>query len=212
MLFISRYFGRDAYGVVDTDDGVEEIVPYSTLQDACTAYDLDIKGASYSGTKFENYLYRFVNDICPYQPIETVTTLQTKIKMLRHVEVLTYKDMITSICWKPYELSEPVSIRLSDFGHVCTDFFLENNLNSRTHTVTLVIDDSVIMSEYSLLLKREKTRTGIGDFGVVVDVREVTNLETLKLVYSSLRYLFAEFGCLVTDHQERFEAMRRLFQ
>ena len=56
MLFVSRRLPSQCFGVVDTDDGVETIVPIDELGSIVGDFGIDVKGVSIdtfpNGTKY----------------------------------------------------------------------------------------------------------------------------------------------------------------
>lgn len=207
MLFVSRYIGKTQYGVVDTDDWKEEVVSYEQIQDACVNHRLEIMGTEVSTSNFENYFYLFVVDIFPYQPPELISHLQTKTRVLKHVDVTAYNFMITSVFIDAESITSPKYIRLSDYGVFCADCFLENNRGSREHKVTLVLDDRIEVSELAFHFRRQNEFQGIGRIGVKVDISEVTNKETLRRVFSSFNGSIIEANRYIVDRHDRIESL-----
>ena len=181
MLFISRRVGLDCFGVVDTDDGVEEVVNKDDIAENVTRYKLDIKGVKEVGT------LGIAVDIEPYQDVATMTRLQTKTSMLSKVDVTVYDKYITSIRW--HTIDEPATIRLSDFGERCEDCILVGNTLQGEHNITLVFDDKLkSITPHTLTVEGWSTSLGKDGRGVVVDLRELTNETIVEDVYRSLLF------------------------
>lgn len=186
MLYISRCIDFSKYGVVDTDDGVEEVVGLMDIIKMVRDTHIDIKGVVSDPdiicSDFGPGMIR------PYQPAETMTALQAKTNLLSHVCVKTYGTMITSVCWRVDELREPVRIRLSDFGSSCADCILRENLLLGSKTVILVLDDKLSVTPKTFRLGRlmpsaVDIKEGIG---VVFDMHEVRNKRLASRIYFSL--------------------------
>ena len=132
----------------------------------------------------------FIESIDVYQPPETLSQLQLKMKMLRHVDVKVFGSCVTSVTWNADKITSPVTVRLSDFGTSCAARLLSGNVNAGEHRITLVLDDKISIDPDSFTF-------GTGDFGigedmgktsmgVVLDLRELTDELTAKLIYMSL--------------------------
>lgn len=186
MLYVSRFVGKTAYGVVDTDDGVEDIVGVSVLMEALRTVGNIIVGANAVPTG--GPLWHFIEKIRPYQPSETMTQLQVKTSLLKHIDVLTYNSMVTSVQVRASEITAPVTIRLSDFGSMCADGVFRGLTWEGRHTVTVVIDDRIKFLENSFDLPVEdKARClGVDGAGIMFDLREVSRPDVYKAVYSAV--------------------------
>lgn len=179
MLFISRIAGLGIYGVVDTDDGVEEVVDEVALWEAKSQLGLDIRGVSEVDETTVIAL--------PYQDTSTMTLLQTKTSVLHKVDVKVYNGYITSIIW--HEITEPVYLRLSDFGDRCESCILYGNKAPGWVNMFLILDDKIkSISEHTFTIEGWSTAVGKDGRGVSIDVRECTNEVLVDMVYRSLMY------------------------
>lgn len=120
MLYISRYIGKDAYGVVDTNTWDEEIMSFDRILEVAFERSIKIRGVDtvvfgQSGGR-----------VCAYQPDELQTPLKLKAKMMTSVVVKTFASVITAVDWNICDIKHDVSIRLSDFGTSCADYLLDN--------------------------------------------------------------------------------------
>lgn len=200
MLFISRNVGTDKYGVVDTDDNVEEVLTWSELVHAVLDCGLEIAGAPrgmVGGTPV-------VAKAVPYQHESYATPLMSKTSLLRHVDITVWRSMITRVFWRAEEADGPIRIRLSDFGDSCADcMLLDNNISAWGNRVTLVLDDKITLSDCTFTL-RNPNMSAIGAesaLRVALDVRDVTRIDTIKMVY---RYLSqASIIHYIEDSDER---------
>lgn len=206
MLYISRYVHPQGYGVVDTDDDTEEVVTREDIYLVCCALGIKVRGVilETDDTGFTYVAYAGV-----YQPAETQTQLQIKTRLLRHVEVLVYKSMITHIRWSPNDIKEPVTIRLSDFGTTLADYCLTSIAPAGCHKVTLIIDDKIQFSEKGCFFATDMSvDIGVRGLGVVLDLREMTNDAVVRQLYKIMYDGdFARLFDSLLDTPERMERM-----
>ena len=181
MLYISRRIGNTQYGVVDTDDMVEEAVDMSTLQDLYLNKGITIFGLNAVQRK-----------ATVYQPVNMRSKQQVKMKMLRHVDVKVYQSFITSIVLDSAQITKPVDIVLSKFGSIIADRVFEGNQNVGEHKATVYLDDTLTWRADAFWCGHDFSGTfiGIGDkrygYGVVVDCSSVKNDELVWFLYRAL--------------------------
>lgn len=179
MLFISRRIGFD-YGVVDTDDDTEEVVTDDELRQLHNVFGLTI-----SGLTMRDYIEPRV---VVYQPEETITPLQVKTRVMKHVDIKVYKDMITSIRFRASDImGESVEIRLSDFGTRCADYVLAGNVYvGRFPKLRLIFDDKVSMCP-NAFVRLPYSNALIGDHGIGVqyDLTDMSD-KRAKQMYETL--------------------------
>lgn len=170
--------GDHKYGVVDSDDGVETIVPLNVLANAVRNLKLDIKGATF--TDLPNIGFgEYIGSIFPQQLQETVTQLQVKTNVLYHIDIKVYKNIITSIRWRSDEITQPVRVRLSDFGKVLGDRCLSGNRPSTRHPVTLIFDDNISLETCALWRPASLENSE----SLILDIRDLTNYTTVMRIY-----------------------------
>lgn len=223
MLFISRRalmtledddesYNSMGYGVVDTDDGIEELWDEDHLGMAINTHHLAIAGAPEE--------YKLGDIMKPYQAPETVSKLQVKTKLVKQVDVTVHKDAITSITWDATKLSEPVSIRLSDFGDQCDDFLFYGRYIQGGYPVTFVFDDRLMVVR-PMAFRLELSDMSYGrasrymggrgwlSLGIRFDLRELTKDSLAEIIYSQL----LKYNTLdaVIDSKARKERMKRRF-
>lgn len=202
MLFLSRRFAVDTYGVADTDDDSETIIKFSDLRSLSEVPNLEIKGLRlwYNGSSL-------AASILPYQDPATVSALQLKTSIAHHVDVITYKDIITGIKIHSELISTPVTLRLSNYGRECSAFLFRGyNQRSRTKKLELVLDDKLILDEKSFFLGGMDNGGSIGTsgIGVVFNLTEVTDNMIANNVYTALcNKNVLEVNMSVIDHKER---------
>ena len=189
MLFLSRcvhvFKGENigtelSFGIVDTDDDVEEVVGMVELTDAVCNHGIEIAGVELAN-------YGRMESLVPYQDIRSMTATQTKLSVMNHVLVTLYKGMITGINFDGGLIDKPVSIRLSDLGHTCADYLLINGKNYDRHKITLVIDDKVKFTKHSFAaVSRLSGRIGVDGYGVVFDLRNLRDDAAAEIIYNNV--------------------------
>lgn len=177
MLYVSRRIGNFSYGVVDTDDGTEEVVKKGDI----------VEAVNHLGVKIEGFDAK-TKKVHIYQPEDTLTQLQVRARVLKHLDIKIYGSMITCIKWNPAEIKHPVSIKLSDFGRFCADRILMENEHAGHHTVTLVFDDGIVFKPDAFWLGHalDASYAGVDGYGVLFDLRLMTENELVWWVYRVL--------------------------
>lgn len=175
MLYISRRIGANKVGVVDTDDGVEQII--SLYQFGSSMYKkLGVRGCTFTGR------YQSGAIVLPYQPDETRSPVQLKARLLTGVDIKVYNDIVTNINLSTV-LNPPVTIRLSDFGSKCSDCLLLGNKDTGRHIITLVFDNKISVGDDAFRRDIEIIGLGVQGVGVKFDLREA---EDVSKIYSGL--------------------------
>ena len=179
MLYISRYVDNDAYGLVDTDNGVEQVAEYGYLQEAVFKNHATIAGVEALPGPFDAIR------VSPYQPVETMTQLQVKTNLMRFIDIKTYGDMITSVVWDEEKITRPVSIRLSDFGTILADKFMSNGVGGCEKLVTFVLDNKLKYSFFAFVSPRQygPKREQLDSVGVTFDMRELNERNARSAYY-----------------------------
>lgn len=185
MLYISRrkrISTSNQYGVVDTDDNTESFVTFRELLDLIYHKNMTIVGCSKTRSRSLN--------IIPHQLGEFTTQYQAKLSTICGVKVVTWHGMITSVSYTGDKAWGNPIVRLSELGYSCADFIFQNCEYTDGPSLTVVLDDKVSLSEFSL---RDQSSldafngTGITpiDRGIVLDIRDVTDMRTVMAVYDS---------------------------
>lgn len=197
MLYISRYFGVGRYGVVDTDDGVEQVVTKKELVNSLNL-GCEIRGASDENT------------IRVYQPTETRSQLQVKTYALLRVDIKTYKDCIVDISFDPNQITNPVTLRLSDYGKKCGDYLLAYTKQAAKHKVTLILDDKIGFGKKSFWIPPSNN---LEAFGLNIDIRELCD-DTALIFYSSvyLKYISRWYYGIIDDDKRKVRMVMRMKQ
>ena len=201
MLYISRRIGANKAGVVDIDDGVEQII--SLYQFGSSMYKkLGVRGCTFTG------MYQSSVIVLPYQPDETRSPIQLKARLLTGVDIKVYNDIVTNINLSAV-LNPPVTIRLSDFGSKCSDCLLLGNKDTGRHIITLVFDNKISVGDDAFRRDIEIIGLGVQGVGVKFDLREA---EDVSKIYSGLiRFNGWQILSSVIDHRERFDSMVRMY-
>lgn len=194
MLYLSRFLGPDAYGVVDTDDGVEDIVSFSDL------YSALIAGIEVVGVCATNLSGHTI-----HQPAETSSQFQVKTNLLYGVDVKTFGDTITNI--RLDNCSKPVTLRLSYYGKSCAGFIFTGNKNVGRHRLTLVVDVDFTEDTFKVHPMLEFFYAGASGIGVIYDLRELDD-EKAGLAYKTIFVDSAkELSASVIDVESRKRRM-----
>lgn len=213
MLFISRYVYVGGHrtdddftsispsfcaGVYDTDDGVEELASLSSLDMAYGNFRIDIEGIdSYSidGN-------RYISEIRPYQPPETLTPYQLKLITLYGIHTTVFKNMLTGMWWENLPSEKPVVIRLSEIAPECGDYLLNNASVIGRQVVTIVLDDSV---KFGTSTFKVLSSMSIGEktLGVAFDLRELTDDDKASIIYSLYKGMSGYRSIIDRDDRKR---------
>lgn len=174
MLYLSRYRPELSYGIVDTDDDVEEIVSRDELRTAVMTYGLSIEGMSVSPGKHGP----FVQFAQPYQDSRYVTTLMTKTRLVYGVEVRVWRDEVTYVLFNTDITPAGTAIRLSDYGsRFCGYSVVKWTIHRPDNDATIILDDNI-----KIIDKSPK----MSEWGVRYDVRELSNSSVVECMYREL--------------------------
>ena len=174
MLYISKCRGKSKYEVIDTDDGVAEVVTYGQVVDAVRS-GVDIKGVKC----FIKDGVPYIQEVKVYQHQDSMTVRQTKAKVLAGVDIKLHNGEITSFNWVDSIVQPNVRIRLSDYGSKCADGIFETGMWKHKVPIIIVLDDKIKLRRQSL--------TGACQCSQLkIDVSEVTDIKTLNIVYKEL--------------------------
>lgn len=207
MYYVSRRYGTNKFGVTDTEDGVEEMFTYQELKEAVVDLGIDIKGVEVFTRCTRQGQRRSISGISVYQLEDTVQTKQIKLHVLTGVDVKTAGDEIVGISWSNPDERKPYSLRLSNYGKSCANYIFSDIKEYRwglASFLTIILDDKIEVTS--------KTFKRCAGFGVIVDLREVTNEKTVKAVYSEMiseRYMSStRLPNHVIDNEERLNYWR----
>lgn len=174
MLYVSRVLSRSRVCVCDSEDGVEDILGAEELVKYVRDLGIEIKGISLDVRGGKTRVFAD-----PYQPPTSITASQSKCMMLNGVEILVTNDVICCIRWSKSSIpSQPVRIRLSDYGKSCANYLFWWQGLCQNTSLTLVFDDNITITSKSLV--------HIEKLGVRCDITEVTDQKMVDKVYRSV--------------------------
>lgn len=181
MYYVSRRYSTSKFGVIDTDDGVEDTFTIKELQELVCEKGIEIKGVeTYTKCTSHGQTMR-IRGIQVYQPEENVNVSQVKLHVITGVDIKTQGTEIVSVTWRSLSERKPCSVRLSTFGSSCADYLFSDISEYKFGVgsfLTLILDDKITVSGKSF--KRCAT------VGIIMDLREVTNNRTAECVYKEL--------------------------
>lgn len=192
MLYISRRVGRNTFGVVDTDDYVEEVVSWKDIEEAVLVRGLDIVGIKKTSINSLSY------DVDVYQNPAFAKSVQGKASVLYGVNIKVSGTEIVDIS-VPADLRVPlVRIRLSDYGQSLSKRILNDNIVIKgDKKLILVLDDSIkVMNKSFENISHLSGR-------LKLDVTEVTNERILINAYASDNY--RDIDMYMMDNIERLD-------
>lgn len=193
MLYISRSIGRNRYGVMDTDDGVEQVVTRSELSKYVLDDGLNIVGCEL--VDYGNGMWYVL--ATPYSP--EVDASRSKMNVLKGIDYNVTDGVLISMNLKKCRVD--TTIRLSEICSTIDDFaFISHRNNQGSNKVTLVLDDNV-------KAKSEHSFEGLaGGNNVILDLREVTYKPTVRRAYAGFIGIHApyrEFEIPILDNEPR---------
>ena len=197
MLYISRPITSMQYGVVDTDDDVENIVTFNELAHAVISLNIDIKGVSTVNSSIQG---RAIRGIECYQDERYLTGAQAKARMLLGIEIRTFKSEITGIVVHSDIFKDNTVIRLSDFGSSMSGRVAVRWTNIGTslkNTLIVVLDPKLEM----LCEPPSPTMRG-----VKLDIRELGCNWVVKKIYTTLankKVPYAGWCSYIIDTEEQ---------
>ena len=183
MLYISRFVGQSKYGVVDTDDGSETVVTYKELCEYALDLGMHIEGVNVVTETVRGRARLAIRGISAVQDVATVSNSQTKLKILRGIDIKTYNGKIVSMTAEKGVAQAGTRVRLSDYGNECGEYIFKSMLfgysgAQYTGSIIVVLDDKVKITSKSL--------RDFHDHGVTLDMTEVTNKDVIEYVCREL--------------------------
>lgn len=182
MLYISRLASGENYGVMDTDDGVEEIVSFKELKRIVLKDKVGIKGVSVVRHQTLKSLLgqtdgtvlrpEYSIEVEVYQPVAERSLKQVKNATISGVNVIKNGDIVTGI--KVSAVGQPVTIRLSDFGTKFDNYvFSKHPRGISGLQLTFILDDSIKCTARSFMYWETYCTM---DVSGVTDIRIINNL------------------------------------
>lgn len=200
MLYLSRVIDDRSYGVVDTDDDVEQVVTREELSTAIIKYGIAIEGIAYDKA-IGGYRLRFDG---VYQDPRYCSTLQMKAKTVLGVDIVTFRDEIVSILVDKSVVRSGLRVRLSDYATKFNCFSpIGWSVSVGNGSLVLVFDDSI---EFVGGVPRFETPD------VCLDLSDVTNEALVTKIYEKLAKTnsidYTEWPKFVMDRPERYRFWR----
>lgn len=204
MFYVSRRVGATKYGVVDTDDNHEDVMDKAEIKNAVCKLGVQILGVT---TKIGKSNLLTIDRIEVYVPPAVRTKQESKLLMLKKIDIKSSGGKILSLDWNPLPNSPNRVIRLSDYGTSCGPTILPQRYVKEGYphhvadqNITLILDDKITIER--------KTFKGCYATGLVFDLREVTNKQTVEWFYAELGVDIAldNVRPTVLDKPERIDA------
>lgn len=179
MLYISRSLGVGKWAVTDTDDGVEEAVTSSKLQEALKS-GIEIKGAelvrrrSSHGVSSRGVPSTYVK-VSIYVPPEELSPKSVKAFALKGLNIPVRNGEILGVGFKFGAIGVNQRIRLSDYGDRCANFIFTTAVGISV-PVVIVFDDKVAVKRYTF-------RNVFKFSSILIDISEVTKDSVAKYLY-----------------------------
>lgn len=204
MLYISRLIGHSLYGVVDTEDNIEEQTGWLGLGTALSK-GVNIKGCIVSNGK--------VRDAVPYQSDVRLSTQQLKLKSMYGIEFLVWRDYVTGVVWNPDNLAKPVPVKLSSLGKKCGAGLLYQMPSSKNRNLILVLDEFIEFDMFTFMRYKHSQILNGSTFSVRIDLRLLSD-EKVRIIYNSLVRALDDRFCIpdiIIDHSERLDKYMMTF-
>lgn len=211
MLFVSRFvtspdFDQELVGVVDPDDGVEEVVEFDEIFYAYSDLGIDVAGVMISEATNAMDI-QTVRCVVPWQPLSTKNTAQTKFKLLANVDIIMYNGAITAI-YLTSAVKKGQRIKLSDFASRCEDCIIMGESGSVIQDITLVLDDKIDFSSHTFRVSDTGPGFDFAPGSIEFDIRGLTDKRRVDIIYDMLKEgavcpVFP-IGCTVVDSLTRY--------
>lgn len=173
MLYLSRFIGEFAYGIVDTDDDVETVVSRSELRNLVMKLGLKIEGIEVGGS------YEGIKSMTVYQDPRYRTVAQTKAKAILGVDITLFRGEIVRIKLGDMALKAGfLRLRLSDYGtKIDGRCPITTPRGSDKFKLVLVLDDKI---------KVEDIAPKVGLNGLCIDISELSDENVVSGCYNGL--------------------------
>lgn len=176
MLYLSRSFHDDSFGVVDTDTDVEAKVSFNELINMAVKCNIKIEGVQIGNSAVKNLA--FISSITAYQDPKYYSKEQAKLKTLFGIDICTFRGEIVNMVIDGDVFPGSLNVRLSKYGKMMDG---RTNIGWHQHkdgqVVTLVLDDNLnIVGEAPF----------VGLKGIRWDVSEVSDEKLIREMYMQL--------------------------
>lgn len=162
MLYLSRFVHPGQAGVVDTDDGVETVLPITQLLTLMRVNKVNVDGVSYIRTTGGRLGALLFDDLDMRAVARGYGVVQSKVKTLHGVDVAIYNGVIVGLYWSNTKTRD-TRLVLSSLGLPIGDYVLQGLNRVTDPSVTLVLDDALdfgVASFTSVGLARALTDNG----------------------------------------------------
>jgi hypothetical protein len=175
MLYISRKISNEKYGVVDTDDNVEEIVTFNELSHYVIDLGVEINGVRVSQTRGLTPK-KFISTVVPYA--YTTDAKAVKLKVIKGVEISAHNGVIGKIIINRDAQSKS-PINLSDYGTKVENYAFSIT-GKPLEPITFIFDNNLNINSIAF-----SSINGYPDIANYIhcDVRGITNEKVAKAVY-----------------------------
>lgn len=210
MLYVSRRVGDESVGVVDTDDGIEEIHEINVLRWSLDGTDLRVHGFDF-GMKLSPI-------IRPYQVPDLVTKEQAKLRTLFNIDTSVYKGILTNFICDSIALVRDVTISVSDICKGLGSCAFAGNrfgIDHGAYRAILVMDDTITFAENALCFPESDFYSdSCLDSYVAFDLREMRDIGRVRAFYKQaaqydMSDLFSSLSSLIIDNSDRKQALIR---
>lgn len=177
MYYVSRLLPGNKVGVVDTDDGKEDIFTRVQIRELTCKMGIPIEGVTVS---FMENVHRYTVEKIEVSRRDAMDAKAVKRAMLQGVDISTRNGTIVRV-----STNQPgMTLRLSDYGVKCgTDIFEAGHIEE---PLTVIIDDNIDFTSRSFPYR------GYGNMSKVhLDISELTQMKKVVQIYSS----FLKNGC-----------------
>lgn len=182
MFYVSKVVGRRKYAIMDTEDGIEQVLDVNEIIEALET-GIDIEGINYKrfGTGRVS-----INYIIPISETKNVKAL--KALMLQGVSMEISGDTLVSIYLDSATVDS--NLVLSKYCSNVADYVVRykwgEHIQHTNHKVTIILDDKVTFSAKSFK-DADSCRNAI------FDIRQMTNETLINNLYKS---------CFSTDYRD----------
>lgn len=198
MYYVSRLFGGESdrdrrVGVVSIDTQEESIITCNELSKLVLDHKETVLGAAPVFGLGSNVIP------IPYQDEQYLTSRQSKLKVFKRINVVTWKDIITRIEWSCMDIMNNVTIRLSDFGHEIADLAVNPYvpLEKKDVCIRFVLDDKVKVNRNSF---NAFIGSSTGQPYFILDLHEVTDpVLALDIYHKILDWHHAGDDCYLSN-------------
>lgn len=178
MFYISRKVSHNTYGVVDTDDSVEDIMNKKELQRAVAHSMFKIEGVE---TEYDSKSgFWRIKSIEPLECGIHSTAKTAKLAALHGIDMKLVGDRIISLSWDRYVYDKDFVLVLSDYATSCSDGIIyTSTLGKSAEPLLIKLDDNIQFTK--------STFNHWSVMSVKFDLRSITKVKLANNLYRSYR-------------------------